>query len=72
MRVLFLASGAALLWTLSMSNCLEWRLSKVISWALKKYTDLDVKDYASILHLAGGYSIHEIYVQRRIGWPVAS
>ena len=62
-RALFLAAGVALLWTLSMSNWLDRRLSKVISWALKKYTDLDVKDYASILHLAGDFSISEIYIE---------
>ena len=63
MRALLLAAGVALLWSLSMSSWLDRRLSKIISWALKNYTNLDVKDYASILHLAGDYSIHEIYVQ---------
>jgi hypothetical protein len=62
-RALILAAGVALLWTISMSNWLDRHLSQVISWALKKYTDLDVKDYASILNLAGDYSIHEIYIE---------
>jgi len=62
-RVLFLAAGVTLLVTLSMSSWMDRRLSKTISWALKKYTNLDVKDYASILHLAGEYSIHEIYIR---------
>jgi len=65
MRALLLAAGVALLVTLSMSSWMDQKLSKAISWALGKYTDLDIKDYASILHLAGEYSIHEVYVEPR-------
>lgn len=65
MRALLLAVGVALLVTLSMSSWMDQKLSKAISWALRKYTDLDVKDYASILHLAGEYSIHEVYVEEK-------
>lgn len=56
--ILLLAAGIAVLVTLSMSSWMDQKLSRAISWALKEYTDLDVKDYASILHLAGEYSIH--------------
>ncbi|MCF8129716.1 MAG: TrkA C-terminal domain-containing protein [Deltaproteobacteria bacterium] len=62
-RVLLLASGLTLLVSLSMSSWMDQRLSKIISWALKRYTDLEIKDYAAILHLAGEYSIHELYVR---------
>ena len=51
-RVLLLASGLTLLVSLSMSSWMDQRLSKIISWALKRYADLELKDYAAILHLA--------------------
>ncbi len=61
-RVLLLAGGLAVLISLFMSDWTERALSRLVTWALKKYTDLDVKDYAAILHLAGEYAIHEVYV----------
>ena len=44
----------------------EWvdrRLSGVIEWALRRWTDLDVSDYASLLHLASGYTVSELEVR---------
>lgn len=59
-RVSVLFIGIALLLTISSSQWVDRQLSKVISALLKKYTTL--KDYASLLHLAGEYSIHELYL----------
>ena len=61
-RVSVLFIGIALLLTISSSQWVDRQLSKVISALLKKYTTLDIKDYASLLHLAGEYSIHELYL----------
>lgn len=62
-RVLLLAGGVAFLITVSMSSWMEKGLSRLVTWALKKYTDLDVRDYAAVLHLAGEYAIHDVFVQ---------
>lgn len=58
-----LALGILLLWLLARSRWVDNRMNRIISWALKNYTDIDVKDYTSILHLAGGYMVSEILVQ---------
>jgi uncharacterized protein with PhoU and TrkA domain len=39
------------------------RLSRLISWALERWTDLDVPDYASLLNLAGEYRVVELIVE---------
>jgi len=62
-RVLLLAGGVAFLISVSMSGWVEEGLSRWVTWALKKYTDLDVRDYAAVLHLAGEYAIHDVFVQ---------
>ena len=38
-------------------------LSRVIYWALKRWTHLDVSDYVSLLHLAHGYAVSELAVR---------
>ncbi len=50
------------LWGLSKSNWLEKRLEQLINRALKKYTNLDNKDYISILKLQKEYEITVIVV----------
>ncbi len=62
LRLLLLISGIFILILISRSRWIEKHLEKLIEQALKKYTELDVKDYASILHLSGQYAIHELYV----------
>ncbi|WP_319582255.1 TrkA C-terminal domain-containing protein [uncultured Pseudodesulfovibrio sp.] len=64
MRVLVLAAGLALLLALAMSKRMDHFLSRVVLWALKRYTSLNVRDYAALLHLSGDYAIGEIYVQK--------
>ncbi len=62
-KVVLLLSGLACLWTLSMSQFVDRHLSRLIDWALKRYTNLDVKDYASLMHLVGEYRVVEMVVQ---------
>jgi uncharacterized protein with PhoU and TrkA domain len=38
-------------------------LSRIISWALKRYTKLEVRDYANLLHLTGDYRVNELNVK---------
>jgi len=62
-RVFILIVGLLILWQLAASNWIDSRLSKIIDWSLRRYTSLDVHDYASLLHLAGGYSIVEMLIE---------
>jgi hypothetical protein len=63
LRIVILLSGLVLLWTVASSQWLDLRLSKIISRALKRYTRLDVQDYASLLHLSGEYEVTELQVE---------
>lgn len=58
-----LGVGLFLLTALGMSNWVDTRLSHMIDWALKQYTNLDVRDYAGLMHLAGEYRLVEFGVK---------
>lgn len=62
-RLLLLAGGIILLLILFNSKLVNRGLSKVIHYALQRYTKLNVQDYSGLLHLAGEYEISEIYVE---------
>lgn len=65
LRIVLLASGIAVLFGLASSQWVDARLSRIISWAIARYTRLDVRDYASMLHLAGEYGIGEMFVHEQ-------
>lgn len=60
--LLIIVVGIGFVWWAIRSSVVDRWLSKVIGRALKKYTNIDVKDYASILHLADDYKISELRV----------
>lgn len=62
-RLLLLFGGIVLLLVLFNSKWVNRGLSKLIHYALQKYTKLNVKDYSGLLHLAGEYEISEIFVE---------
>ena len=62
-RLGLLAAGLVILWLLSLSKWIDYRLSKFVNWMLRRYTKLDVRDYASLLHMAGEYRVSELYVE---------
>ena len=62
-RLGWLVGGVAVLWLLSRSKTLGRCLERVIDWALRRWTDLDVRDYASLLRLSGEYRVMEVQVQ---------
>jgi hypothetical protein len=62
-RLLLLLGGLLALWWFSASRWVDLRLSRLINWALKHYTSLDVRDYASLLHMAGEYRVTELLVE---------
>jgi hypothetical protein len=61
-RIGVLLGGIALLWGLSSSSWIERQLRRLIERALRRWTDLDVRDYASLLRLAGDHTVSEILV----------
>jgi len=61
-RVVALLAGLGIIFAIATSSWIDRRLSKIINWALRRYTDIDVRDYASLLHMAGEYKVAELYV----------
>ncbi len=59
-RVLVLVSGLAGLWALGMSHWVDRNLFRLISWALRRWTHLDVHDYRYLLQLGEGYNVTEL------------
>ncbi len=62
-RLLWLAGGVAVLGLISRSRLIDRILARPINWALKRFTDLDTRDYVGLLHLSGEYTIMELSVR---------
>lgn len=62
-KLLVLGSGLLLLWAISISRWIDRRLSSAISWALKRWTHLDVSDYPALLQLSAGFTVTELKVE---------
>lgn len=63
-RIILLIAGIILITFLFNSKLVNRWLSRIINYALQKYTNLNVKDYSGLLHLAGEYEISEVYVEK--------
>lgn len=63
LRIVLLVTGLVALWGLGTSQWVDQRLSKLISWALSRYTHLEAKDYASLLRLSGDYRVTDLLVE---------
>lgn len=55
--------GMVLIWLAIKSKWVDRGLSKIINRMLKKYTDLEVQDYAAVLHLKDDYKVSEKKVE---------
>jgi hypothetical protein len=62
-KIILLAVGFVALWSFATSPWVDRRLSVVIDKVLKRYTDLNVVDYDSLLHLAGEYRLVELAIE---------
>lgn len=60
-----LTGGIIALWFFFSSRAVERQMNKVIAWALKKFTDLDARDYSSLLQLADGYAVTEMIIESK-------
>jgi K+/H+ antiporter YhaU regulatory subunit KhtT len=61
-RTLVLVLGLATVYAVSRSSTVDRHLSRLISKAISRYTDIGVCDYERLLHLAGEYSVKEMAV----------
>ena len=59
---MLLLIGALAIWLISRSKLIDNAISKLIEWSLLKWTNLDIRDYVSLLHLGKGYVVLELQV----------
>ena len=62
-RLGYICGGVLILWIVFSSAWVGRRLSRLISLALRRWTKLDVRDYSSLLHLSGRYTVTETLVE---------
>ena len=62
-RLLMIVVIVIAVWTIAQSRRFERWMERAIRWALSRWTDLEVRDYAALLHLAGDYRVTEITVK---------
>lgn len=63
MRFVVLFAGLGTLWVAARSRFVDQYLGRVISWALRRWTHLEVRDYADLLDLYGDYRVVERVVE---------
>lgn len=62
-RFAAILGGIAILWLLAASSVVNRWLSRMIGWALNRWSRLETRDYASLLHLSDEYEVQEIEVK---------
>ncbi len=62
-KVLLLFTGLGGLWIIAFSKTIDRAMSRIIRWALKRWTTLEVRDYEGLLHLSGDYAVSELLVE---------
>lgn len=63
LRIVLRCFGLVTLWAVAASKIVDRHLSNLISRFLKRFTRLNIQDYASLLHLAGEYRVTEMHVE---------
>ncbi|HSP24274.1 MAG TPA: TrkA C-terminal domain-containing protein, partial [Saliniramus sp.] len=64
LRLAILFGGVAGLWFLARSHIAGVWMSRLIAGALKRYTDIETRDYEGLLHLAGEYAVMELKLRQ--------
>jgi hypothetical protein len=62
-RLLVLLGGLTVVTLIASSRWVDRWLSRLIARAVDRWTDLDVRDYAGLLHIAGDYGVNELMVE---------
>ncbi len=63
-RLLVLAASLLVIWRISNSRWFNRWSTRGIEYFLKKYTDLAIRDYLSLLRLSGEYQVVELFVEQ--------
>ena len=61
--VVVLVAGVAVLAALAASRPVDAALTRVIRHALRRWSDIDVRDWSGLLELEGGYTVAELEVE---------
>ena len=61
-RLAFLVGGVAALWVVARSKLVERWLNRWTFRLLRRYTSIEIRDYANLMHLSGEYGINELRV----------
>lgn len=62
-KLAILIVSIIVLWLIARSKAVNRLLSRLINRALDKYTNLSIRDYNTLLHISGGYSITELKIE---------
>ena len=62
MHMVSLLGALFVFWVISTSKFIERHMNKMIAFALRRWTNLDVQDYMSLLNLSNGYGVSEFKV----------
>jgi hypothetical protein len=60
---MILVVGLLALWGVTSSNWIDTRISLFVEWLLRRYTRLNVQDYAKLLHIHKDYAVTEMAVK---------
>lgn len=63
LRFIVLGCGLVGLWVVATSRFLDRLIFRATTWALRRWTTVDVADYAEVLHVAGDYTVVVLPVQ---------
>lgn len=61
-RLLIVVGGLFVIWLLARNKWADRGLSRLIARGLGRWTDLDARDYAALLHLSGPFAVMEMAV----------
>ena len=64
LRMIIIVAALTVLWTVASSRWLDRWMTYWIAKALKRWTTLEARDYAGLLHLTGDYVVVELQVQQ--------
>ena len=68
MRLGMIFTGIFCFYLIARSRWIERHLFRLITWALKTFTRLDVRDYENLMQLSEGYGIGEVKVREGEWW----
>ena len=63
LRLVLLGLGFLTLWAIATDRRFDRYLTRLVQWALQRWTKLDIRDYASLLRLTDEYSVSEMQVE---------